>query len=175
MVATMKDGFFEKCRGYFENGDLTNTIDCFEKSIALINKDDDPQPYYDFLMRLLEHCQENQLKDEEALVLRTLGRTHSIFSDYIKSLNFHRESLKIQRKIGRKLDIANGLVFMAEDLEITEKFEDCIDAYQGAQDMFKEIGKIRKAKELEKKITQLKKITKELEKDEFYLRKFHLA
>ena len=57
------------------------------------------------------------------MALRSLGRIHSIFGQHVDSLNYHRESLKLQRKLGRKIDIAQGLVMLGEDLEIAKVLE----------------------------------------------------
>ena len=113
-------------------------------------------------------------KEQEAIALRNLGRIHSIFKDHVKGLKYHEESLKIQRKLGKSIDIANGLVFLAEDLEVSGNYDKCIKTLNSAQQIFQDLGKLRKVKDINKEITRLEKFSKEVNEDEYYLSKFHL-
>ena len=179
MVTIMDNNqLFEKSKEFFEKGDVTNTLDTYEKAISQIyrskDKEKEKSDYYQFLDNLLNHCRENNLKEEEALVLRAMGRTYSIFKQYAESLKFHWESLKIERKIGKKLDVAEGLVFLAEDLELSGNFEECIKTYQDAVNTYRELGKLRKAKEIQKEVDRLKEFSKQMLEDEYYLSKFHI-
>ncbi len=174
MVAIMSNEFFEESKRFFESGDLTNTIDYFEKAISYIDHKRDKSSYIQFLTQILKHCRENDLKKEEAIVLRSMGRTYSIFKQYVESLNYHRESLKIQRKLGRKMEVAEGLLFLSEDLEMCGNFDECVESYQSAAEIFRELGKLRKAEDIKKEISRLVEFSKEMIEDEYIMNKFHV-
>lgn len=174
MVASIKNEPFEKSKVLFKSGDLTNSLDYYEKAIGLIDKSKNSIDYIQFLKSILNYCRENQLVEQEARVLRSLGRTHSLFSQHFESLNYHREALKIQRKLGKKLDIAEELVFFAEDLEASEDYNESIKNYQNAAEIFREIGKLKKEKDLQKEISRLKEFSKEVVEDEYIRSKFHV-
>ncbi|MHA1146722.1 MAG: tetratricopeptide repeat protein [Promethearchaeota archaeon] len=174
MVVTTKQDIFEQSRKSFEKGDLSSTLEIFQKAMPYIDSKQEKNQYIDFLNSILEHCKENNLKEQEAIVLRNLGRIHSIFKEHVKGLKYHEESLKIQRKLGKSVDIANGLVFLAEDLEVSGNYEKCIKTLNSAQQIFQELGKLRKVKEINKEIARLEKFSKEVNEDEYYLSKFHL-
>lgn len=174
MVAIMTNKFFEKSKNFFENGDLTNTLDYYEKAISYIDSKKDKSSYFQFLKQILNHCRENELIEEEAIVLRSLGRTYSIFKHYVESLNYHRESLEIQKKLGRKKELAEGLLFLAEDLEVCGNFDECVEAFQSAAEVFQELGKLKKVKEIKKEISRLEEFSKEMVEDEYIMQKFHV-
>jgi len=173
MVASM-DSQFEEVKKVFKSGDISNTIGSLDEILTGLSKDSDQTKYIQFLEEILATCREKQLKEEEALVLRTLGRIHSIFNQHIESLNYHRESLKLQRKLGRKSDIAMGLVMLGEDLEIAGQYDESLEAFKNAYDIFYELGKRRRTKEIQKEIARLEEFSREMEQDEFYLKKFNL-
>ena len=175
MVTTMDNELLKKCQTHFRNKDIKNTLDCFEKALSLIDKENDQTKYISFLKEILEYCRENKLVEEEAVVLRALGRTHSIFNQHFESLNYHRESLKIQRKLGRKLEIAEGLVLIGESLEFNEKYQECIQTYRNAVDIFHDLGKLRKEKDLKKEISRIEAFSRETIEDEYMLQKFNLG
>ena len=176
MVAIMEN-FFENSKKIFETGDVSNTLDEFEKALLHIDpssKELNKLDYIKFLDKLLEHCRKNEMLEEEALVLRALGRTHSIFKHHAESLRYHEQSLKIQRKLGKKREVAEGLVFLAEDLEVSGNYKQCIEMFSEAAEIFHELGKLRKEKEIKKEISRLKKFSEEMAEDEYILKKFHI-
>jgi len=93
MVAIMNNSFLEQSKLFFENGDINKTLETYEKAISYIDQRD-KSSYLQFLNQILRYCREKNLKEEEAVVLRSLGRTHSIFKQYVESLRYHEESLK---------------------------------------------------------------------------------
>lgn len=173
VVAIMNNEFFEKSKSFFENGDISNSLESYEKAISYIDPKD-KSSYIQFLNQILKYCRENDLKEEEAVILRALGRTHSIFKQYVESLRYHEESLKIQRQLGNKLDVAEGLLFLAEDLEVSGNYDSCISTFKDAAEIFRELGKLRKAKEIQKEIDRLKEFSKQMVEDEYYLNKFNI-
>ncbi|TFG01985.1 MAG: tetratricopeptide repeat protein [Promethearchaeota archaeon] len=173
MVAIMNQNFFEQSKTFFENGDIKNTLEAYEKAISYIDQKD-KSSYIQFLNQILSHCRENNLKEEEAVVLRSLGRTHSIFKQYVESLKYHEESLKIQRKLGKKIDVAEGLLYLAEDLEVSGNYENCIKAFQDAEELYQELGKLRKVKEIKKELSRLMDFSKQMVEDEYYLKEFNI-
>jgi len=171
------EDFFEKSKTIFETGDISNTLDEFEKAIIHLDpslKDIKKSEYINFLEKILVHCREKQMLEEEAIVLRSLGRTHSIFKQHVESLKYLEQSLKIQRKLGNKSDVAEGLVFLAEDLEVSGNYKRCIDMLTEAADIFHDLGKLRKEKNLKKEISRIKKFSEEMAEDEYILKKFHI-
>jgi len=173
VVAIMNNEFFEKSRSFFEDGNINQTLESYEKAISYIDPKD-KSSYIQFLNQILKYCRENDLKEEEAVVLRDLGRTHSIFRQYVESLRYHEESLKIQRQLGKKLDVAEGLLFLAEDLEVSGNYDSCLRVFQDAAELFRELGKLRKAKEIQKEIKRLERFSREMVEDEYYLNKFNI-
>jgi tetratricopeptide (TPR) repeat protein len=173
MVASL-DNQLEESKKIFESGDISNTIESLDEILSGLSKNDDQAKYIHFLKDILEHCRQKQLKEEEALILRALGRTHSIFDQHFESLNYHRESLKLQRKLGRKADIAQGLVMLGEDLEIAGEYNDSLGAFKSAYEVFYDLGKRRKAKEIKNQIARLQEFSRQMAEDEFYLNKFHI-
>ena len=174
MVAIMNNEFFEKSKKFFDNGDLPNALDYYEKAISYIDSQKEKSRYLQYLDKLLDYCKKNDLVEEQAIVLRSLGRTHSYFKNYVESLNYHRESLKIQRKLGKKKEVAEGLVYLAEDLEVSSNYDECIKTYKNAGQLFHELGKLKKAKEIMKEISRLQQFSKEMVEDEYLLNKFHV-
>lgn len=176
MVAIMNNELFEKSKDFFQNGDISNTIEEFNKVIPSINISEvkEETKYVQFLKQVLKHCRENELMEEEAKVLRSLGRVHSLFNQHFESLNYHRESLKIQRKLGRKADLAEGLILLADSLEINGKYKEANESLQTAASIFHELGKLRREKEVKKQIAHIQKFSKEMVEDEFYVRKFNI-
>lgn len=174
MVAIMNNEFFEKSKKFYEDGDLSNALDYYEKALSYIDTTKEKSSYIQFLEKILHHCKENELIEEEAIALRSLGRTHSIFKNYVESLNYHRESLKLQRKLGRKRDVAEGLLYLAEDLEVSGNYEECINAFKTASEIFRELGKLRICKDIEKEVFRLNEFSKEIFEDEYLMSKFHV-
>ena len=173
MVAIMSNNFFEQSKTFFEDGDIKNTLESYEKAISYIDQKD-KSIYLQFLNQILTYCREKNLKEEEAIVLRSLGRTHSIFKQYVESLKYHEESLKIQRKLGKKMDVAEGLLYLAEDLEVSGNYENCIKAFEDAEEIFQELGKLRKVKEIKKELARLSDFSKQMVEDEYYLKEFNI-
>jgi len=171
------EDFFEKSKKIFDTGDVSNTLDEYDKalihidpSLKSINKSD----YIKFLEKILKHCKENQMLEEEAVVLRSLGRTHSIFKHHVESLKYHEQSLRIQRELGKKKEVAEGLVFLAEDLEVSGNYERCIQMFTDAADLFRELGNLQKEKEAKLEISRLKDFSEEMAEDEYIMNKFHV-
>ena len=166
----------EKSKKCFEDRDITNTIDNYEKAMEridrtkLTNKSD----YFQFLQSVLRYCQENDLHEQEALVLRALGRTYSIFKQHVESMKYHYQSLKIQKKLGKKVETAEGLVFLAEDLEVSGNYDKSVETFQEASEVFQDLGKSRRVKDITKEVTRLKEFSKEMVEDEYMLNKFQV-
>ncbi|MFO8018671.1 MAG: tetratricopeptide repeat protein [Promethearchaeia archaeon] len=172
MVATIQNPYFKKSKTAFENGDLSNSLNFFEKSISEIDKSEDPSKYINFLKELLQYCEGHNLVEVQAVVLRFLGRVKLQFGKYVDSLDFHRKSLKIQRKLGKKLEIANQLLFLGEDLELLERYEESIKSLKSAAEIFKELGKHKKTEEIQNEIERIKDFSKKMLEDEYLLNKF---
>lgn len=174
MVATMDN--FEKSKEFFEQGDIANTIEAYEKAIVHLDRlgEQQKKELIQFLNKLLKHCQDNGLKNEEAMVLRALGRTYSKFKQHVEGLKYSYQALKIQMKIGKKLDIADSLVFLAEDLEVSGNYDECIKTFSEAVEAFHELGKLKREKEIKKEISRLKEFSKQMTEDEYLLQKFNI-
>lgn len=173
MVAIMNNSFLEQSKLFFENGDIKNTLETYEKAIAYIDPKD-KSSYLQFLNQILRYCRAKNLKEEEAVVLRSLGRTHSIFKQYVESLRYHEESLKIQRQLGKKIDVAEGLLYLAEDLEVSGNYKNCLKTFEDAEELFRELGKLLKAKEIQNELYRLREFSKEMVNDEYYLKEFNI-
>jgi len=176
MVAIMNNDFFDESKVFFQNGDIANTIEQFGKAISNIDpKQTEMQSeYVSFLKSVLERCRSERLTEEEARVLRMLGRIHSLFNQHYESLNYHRESLKIQRKLGRKADLADGLILLADSLQINGKYDECLDALKTAAEIFHDLGRLKREKEVINQIAHLKEFSKQMVEDEYYVRKFNI-
>ena len=167
---------FEKSNKLFEDGDILNTIENYEKAMERIDRSQikNKTEYIQFLESILNHCIDNNLPEEEALVLRALGRTYSIFKQYPESMKYHYQSLKIQKRLGKKLETAEGLVFLAEDLEVSGNFDKSIQTFQEASEVFQDLGKLRKIKEIQKEIARLEEFSREMVEDEYIMHKFNV-
>ncbi|MEJ2251342.1 MAG: tetratricopeptide repeat protein [Candidatus Lokiarchaeota archaeon] len=175
MVAIISKDLFQRSKDFFQSGDIANSIETYESLISKIDRNrDDSTEYITFLENLLKYCREKNLQEEEALVLRAMGRTYSIFKKYVESLKHHWQSLKIQRKLGKNMEIAEGLVFIAQDLEISGEYDDAIKSYQEALVLFRNLGKIKKVREIEKELKRLEEVSREIVEDEYFLSKFHI-
>ncbi|MFW9822740.1 MAG: tetratricopeptide repeat protein, partial [Candidatus Thorarchaeota archaeon] len=162
MVASIEHHeLFEKSKKFFEEKDIENTLDHYEKAIERIDRSKlkNKSDYIQFLQAILQYCQEHNLSEQEALVLRALGRTYSIFKQHAESMKFHYQSLKIQKKLGKKVETAEGLVFLAEDLEVSGNYDKSIKTFQEASEIYKELGKLRRTKEIIKEINRLKEFS----------------
>ncbi len=167
---------FEKSKKLFEDGDIINTLESYQKAMERIDRTQikNKLEYIQFLESILNHCRDNNLPEEEALVLRALGRTYSLFKQYPESMKYHYQSLKIQKKLGKKLETAEGLVFFAEDLEVSGNFDKSIEVFQEASEVFQDLGKLRNVREIEKELTRLKAFSKEMVEDEYIMHKFNV-
>jgi tetratricopeptide (TPR) repeat protein len=177
MVASINHTeLFEKSKEFFESGDILNTLENYTKAMERIDRTQikNKNEYIQFLQDILKHCRENNLPEEEALVLRTLARTYSIFKQHAESMKYHYQSLKIQKKLGKKLETAEGLVFLAEDLEVSGNFDKCVQTFEEAVDLYQELGKLRNVKEIKKELTRLEAFSKEMVEDEYLLHKFNV-
>ena len=174
MVATVDN--FEKSKEFFKSGDILNALESFTKALnrSDTSKNADKKELILFLENLLQFSKDNNLRDEEAMVLRTLGRTHSKFKNHVEGLKYSYQALKIQKKIGRKLDIAESLVFLAEDLEISGNYDECIKSFTEAAEIFHDLGKLDKEIEIKDEINRLEDFSEEIVKDEFNLKKFNI-
>ncbi len=174
MVATIDN--FEKSKEFFKSGDIFNALDSFIKALdrSDTSKNGNKEELILFLENLLQYSKDNNLRYEEAMVLRTLGRTHSKFKNHVESLKYSYQALKIQKKIGIQLDVAESLVFIAEDLEISGNYDECVKSFTEAAEMFHELGKESKEKEIKIEIERLKEFSEKIVEDEFVLNKFNL-
>ena len=177
MVASINHTeLFEKSKRFFESGDILNTLENYTKAMERLDRSKikNKNDYIQFLQEIINHCRENNLPEEEALALRALARTYSIFKQHAESMKYHYQSLKIQKKLGKKLETAEGLVFLAEDLEVSGNFNKCIETFEEANDLYQELGKLRRVKEIKKELSRLKAFSKEMVEDEYYLHKFNV-
>ncbi len=174
MVATPDN--FQKSKEFFESGDIINTLMSFNEAIEHYDstKDNKKEELIQFLNDLLHHCQDNNLKNEEAMVLRTLGRTHTKFKDHVKGLKFSYQALKIQKKLGKKLDVAESLIFLAEDLEVSGNYEEVIKSFKEAAEIFHELGELEKEEVVKIEIERLKDFSKQMVEDEYFLNKYQV-
>jgi len=174
MVATVDN--FEKSKEFFKSGDILNALESFIKAIdrSDASKGATKQELIMFLENLLLYSKDNNLRNEEAMVLRTLGRTHSKFKNHVEGLKYSYQALKIQKKIGRKLDIAESLVFLAEDLEISGNSDECIKSFTEAAEIYHDLGKLNKEMEIKNEINRLEVFSEQIVKDEFNLKKFNI-
>ena len=174
MVATVDN--FEKSKEFFRSGDILHALESFDKTLTHSDssKDINKKELILFLENLLQHCKENNLKNEEAMVLRTLGRTHSKFKNHVEGLKYSYQALKIQKKIGKKLDVAESLAFLAEDLEVSGNYDECIISFTEAAEIFHELGKLNKEKEIKVELKRLKEFSEQMVEDEFILKEFHI-
>ncbi|GAG26840.1 unnamed protein product [marine sediment metagenome] len=174
MVATVDN--FEKSKEFFKSGDILNALESFTKALdrSDTSKDTIKEELILYLENLLQFSKDNNLRDEEAMVLRTLGRTHSKFRNHVEGLKYSYQALKIQKKIGRKLDIAESLVFLAEDLEISGNYDECVKSFNEAAEIFHELGKVNKEIEIKDEINRLEDFSEQIVKDEFNLKKFNI-
>jgi len=174
MVATVDN--FEKSKEFFKSGDILNALESFTKALGRsdTSKDTIKEELILYLENLLQFSKDNNLRDEEAMVLRTLGRTHSKFRNHVEGLKYSYQALKIQKKIGRKLDIAESLVFLAEDLEISGNYDECVKSFNEAAEIFHELGKVNKEIEIKDEINRLEVFSEQIVKDEFNLKKFNI-
>jgi tetratricopeptide (TPR) repeat protein len=174
MVATMDN--FEKSKEFFDSGDILNTLESFNKVIENIDRSQTKRKseLIQFLENLLNYCQVNNLNSEEAMVLRALGRTHAKFKEHALGLKYSYQALKIQKKLGKKIDVAEGLIFLAEDLQVSGNYDKCIESFNEAAQIYHELGKLRKEKDIKKKISELKEFSKEIVEDEYFLQKFNI-
>ncbi|MHA2393532.1 MAG: tetratricopeptide repeat protein [Promethearchaeota archaeon] len=177
MVAIMNHNeLFEKSKEFFEDRDILNTLDHYEKAMERIDRTKlkKKSDYIQFLQSILNYCRENNLPEQEALVLRALGRTYSLFKQHAEAMKFHYQSLKIQKKLGKRVETAEGLVFLAEDLEVSGNYDESVKIFKEASEMFQELGKLRNVKEIKKEIDRLNEFSKEMVEDEYFLNKFHV-
>ena len=177
MVASIVyEELFEKSKKFFEDKDIDNTLDHYIKAIERIDRTklNNKSEYTHFLQIVLQYCKENNLPEQEALVLRALGRTHSLFKNHAESMKYHYKSLKIQKKLGKKVETAEGLVFLAEDLEVSGNYDKSIESFQEASELFRDLGKLRNVKDITKEINRLKEFSEEMVEDEYMLKQFHV-
>ncbi len=174
MVATPDN--IKKSKEFFENGDIINTLISFNETIEHYDskKGDKKEELIQFLNNILQYCIDNNLLNEEAMVLRTLGRTHTKFKDHVKGLKFSYQALKIQKKLGKKLVVAESLVFLAEDLEVSGNYEDVIKSFNEAAEIFHELGELEKEEAVNKEIERLNDFSKEMVDDEYFLNKYQV-
>ncbi len=174
MVATVDN--FKKSKEFFENGDALNALESFDKVLEHFDqaKEIDKKELLQFLNDFLQYCKDNNLQVEEARVLRALGRIHSKFRNHVEGLKFSYQALKIQKKIGKKLDVAESLVFLAEDLEVSGNYEECVQMFTEAAEDFHEMGELRKEEDVLKEINRIKAFSKQIVEDEYIMNKFHV-
>lgn len=174
MVATIQE--FEKSKEFFQMGDISSTLDSYEKVIEHLDRSNSSNKteFITFLEKILHYTRENDLKLEEAMVLRAIGRTYTKFRNHVEGLKYSYQALKIQRNLGKKLDIAESLAFLAEDLEVSGNFDESINTYYEAAEIYHELGKLRKEKDIKKEVTRLKSFSKNIYEDEYLMNKFQV-
>jgi tetratricopeptide (TPR) repeat protein len=174
MVATIDN--FEKSKEFFKLKDIPNTLETYEKVIEHIDRSKASQKseLINFLNSIVDYCRENELQEEEAMALRALGRTYSKFKDHAEGLKYSYQALKIQKKLGKRLDIADGLSFLAEDLEVSGNYDECIKSFTEAAQIYHQLGKLKREKQVKKEIERLKQFSKNMVEDEYLLNKFHI-
>ncbi|MHA1235589.1 MAG: tetratricopeptide repeat protein [Promethearchaeota archaeon] len=174
MVATVDN--FEKSKEFFESGDILNALESFTTALdhTDTSKDAAKKEVILFLENLLQYSKDKNLRNEEAMVLRTLGRTHSKFRNHVEGLKYSYQALKIQKKIGRKLDVAESLVFLAEDLEVSGNYDESVKSFTEASEIFHGLGKLNEEIEIKNEINRLKDFSEQMVKDEFNLKKFNI-
>jgi len=174
MVATTDN--FQKSKEFFESGDIFNTLVSFNELIEHYDstKGFKKNELIEFLNDLLQYCQDKNLQNEEAMVLRTLGRTHTKFRDHVKGLKYSYQALKIQKKLGKKLDVAGSLVFLAEDLEVSGNYEEVIKSFNEAADLFHELGELEKEGAVRIELERLQDFSKQMVDDEYFLNKYQV-
>lgn len=167
--------YFEKSKVFFKEGNVSATLESYEKIINhLHNQKEHKLEILEFLTNILKYCQENDLIIEEATVLRALGRTHSKFKNHVEGLKFSYQALKIQKKLGKKQDVAESLEFLAEDLEVSGNYDECVKIFNEAGEIYKDLGKFRKVQDIEKEITRLKAFSETIIEDEYLMSKFNV-
>ena len=177
MVVSMDyDELLEKSKKFFEDEDIINSLESFQKAMEHFDRSHvkNKSEYIQFLQSVLKHCRDKDLLEQEALVLRALGRTYSIFKQHAESMKYHYKSLKIQKKLGKKQQTAEGLVFLAEDLEVSGNFDKIFSTFQEASEIYQELGKLRKVEEIKKELSRLQEFSREMVEDEFLLNKFQV-
>ena len=177
MVASLdKFEFFEQSKKFFEEGNITNSLESFQKVMEHVDRSQIKKKteYIQFLQSILKHCQEQNLLEQEALALRALGRIHSLFKNHVESMKYHYKSLKIQKKLGKKQETAQGLEFLAEDIEVSGNYEKCISTFQEASQIYQDLGKLKKVEEIQKELSRLQEFSREMVEDEFLLNKFQV-
>jgi len=177
MVTIMDNSeLLEKSKKFFEDRDIPNALETYEKAIDHVDraKPKNKSEYILYLEAVLQYCKENNLIEHEALVLRTLGRTHSIFKQHAESMKFHYKSLKIQKRLGKKIETAEGLMFLAEDLEVSGNYDKSIEIFEEASELFKELGKLIKIKDITKEISRLREFSKTMIEEEYLLNMYHV-
>ncbi|TFF63492.1 MAG: tetratricopeptide repeat protein [Promethearchaeota archaeon] len=175
MVAIMgNENLFETSKELFKSGDIANTLETYEKAISNIDHSSDSKKYIVFLKALLKYCKENNLQEEEAIALRAMGRTYSIFKQYVDSLKYHWLSLKIQRKLGKKKEVAEGLKFIAEDLEVRGDYDESIESYREAMKLYEGLGKKEEVQTIKKKLKKLDDFASSLSNEDYLLSKFNI-
>ena len=167
---------FERSKIFFEDKNLEKALHNYELALERIDRTKlkNKTEYIQFLDSILKFCRENNLPEQEALVLRALGRTYSVFKQHAESMKCHYQSLKIQKKLGKKVETAEGLVFLAEDLEVSGNYEKSVQIFQEASEIFQDLGKLKKINDITKEINRLKEFSKEMVEDEYYLNRFHV-
>ena len=166
----------EKSKKFFEDNDIPNALETYEKALDHISraKSKNKTDYIQYLESMLQYCKENNLTEHEALVLRSLGRTYSIFKQYVESMKYHYQSLKIQKRLGKKIETAEGLVFLAEDLEVSGNYNKSIEIFIEASELFNELGKLKKTNDIAREISRLKEFSKIMIEDEYLLNKYQV-
>ncbi|KKL49211.1 hypothetical protein LCGC14_2317790, partial [marine sediment metagenome] len=83
-------------------------------------------------------------------------------------------SLKIQKRLGKKIETAEGLMFLAEDLEVSGNYDKSIEIFEEASELFKELGKLIKIKDITKEISRLREFSKTMIEEEYLLNMYHV-
>ena len=168
------ENLFNRSKELFKSGDIESTLETYEKALSKIDHSADSKKYILFLQDILDYCREHNLKEEEAVALRAMGRTYSIFKKYVDSLKYHWLSLKIQRKLGKKKEVAQGLTFVAEDLEVRGDYDESRESYNEAIRIYEELGKTDEVEALKEKLKRIENFSKEALEEDYIRSKFNI-
>jgi hypothetical protein len=76
--------------------------------------------------------------------------------------------------LGKKIEVAEGLQFIAEDQEVSGNFDQAIKSYIEAREIFKELGKKDKVSLIDTELERLEEYSKEALDTEYMLSKFNI-
>lgn len=125
-------------------------------------------------LKYQESCMEaaEQSKDKNVLsiALRNLGRFYTLDNKHVLALRTHQRSLKLQKEIGDKKEIAATYETLAEDMEFNEDFDAAHENYVNARALYEELGLNLETTRMDRAIKKVEDWKADLEQyDEFYM------